>query len=158
MIHPWFEHGDARDLGYYLLVLLAAFVWGSYSVVSQSVLSRHPQVRVMAVTLTLAGLPLVALAPLDLWSRLPQLPLSVWGAVLFLSILCTVVAYVIWLTAIRYLGAARATSFNYVFPLVAVLSGALLLVERITWGQGVGGLLIVAGVIAVNRRPARPKV
>jgi drug/metabolite transporter (DMT)-like permease len=99
MIHPWFEHGDPRDLGYYLLILLAAFVWGSYSVVSQSVLSRHPQVRVMAFTLTLAGL-----------------------------------------------------------PLVAVLSGALLLVERITWGQGVGGLLIVAGVIAVNRRPARPKV
>jgi drug/metabolite transporter (DMT)-like permease len=43
-------------------------------------------------------------------------------------------------------------------PHFAVLSGALLLVERITWGQGVGGPLIVAGVVAVNRRPARPKV
>jgi drug/metabolite transporter (DMT)-like permease len=33
-----------------------------------------------------------------------------------------------------------------------VFSGALLLGERITWGQVAGGLLIVAGVVAINQR------
>jgi len=143
---------DVRDLGYYLLVFVAACVWGSYSVVGQSLLRRHSQVRVMAMTLTLGGLPLVAFAPLGFWRRFSALPASVWGAVAFLSVLCTVVAYVIWLNGIRTLGAARVQSFNYLIPLFAVLSGAVLLGERNTWGQIVGGALIVAGVVAINRR------
>ena len=143
---------DLRDLGYYLLVLLSACVWGSYSVVGQSVLRRHPQMRVMATTLTLAGLPLVALAPPDFWPRVVAWPASVWWAVAFLSFPCTVFAFVIWLNGIQYLGAARVQSFNYLVPFFAVSSGVVLLGERIAWGQIVGGALIVAGVVAINRR------
>ena len=143
---------DLRDLGYYLLVLLSACVWGSYGVVGQSLLDKYPQMRVTATCLTLAGIPLVLLAPLDFWTRFASLPLDVWGAVVFLSLLCTVLAYIIWLNGIRYLGAARVQSFNYLVPLFAVLSGIVLLHERLTSGQIVGGLLIVAGVIAINRK------
>jgi len=141
-----------EDLSYYALVLLAACVWGSYSVVGQSLLRRHPQMRVVAMSLTLGGLPLVALAPLDLWPRLAGFPLSVWIAISFLALLCTVLAYVIWVSGISTLGAARTASFNYLIPLVAVLGGWLLLGERITWGQALGGVLVVSGVIAINRR------
>jgi drug/metabolite transporter (DMT)-like permease len=143
---------NVRDLVYYMLVLLAACVWGSYSVVGQSVLRRHPQMRVQATTLTMAGLPLVALAPLDFWPRLAAWPASVWWSVAFLSLICTTGAYVIWLNGIRHLGAARVQSFNYLIPLFAVLSGVTLLGERITWGHVLGGVLILAGVIAINRK------
>ena len=143
---------DLQDLVYYSLVLLAACVWASYSVVGQVVMRRHPQVRVMATTLTLAGLPLVALAPLGFWPRALVWPASVWWAVVFLSLLCTVFGYVVWLNAVRHLGAARVQAFNYLVPFFAVLSGVVLLGERITWGQVLGGALIVAGVIAINRR------
>lgn len=142
---------DPQDLVYYLLALLAACVWGSYGVVGQVVMRRHPQVRVMATTLTLAGLPLVALAPLGFWSRTLTWPASVWWSVAFLSLLCTVFAYIIWLNGVRYLGAARVQAFNYLVPFFAVLSGVVLLGERITWGQVLGGVLIVAGVVAINR-------
>jgi len=143
---------DLQDLVYYLLILSAACVWASYSVVGQVVMRRHPQVRVMATTLTLAGLPLVALVPLDYWPRALVWPASVWWAVVFLSLLCTVFGYAVWLNGVRYLGAARVQAFNYLVPFFAVLSGVLLLGERITWGQVLGGALIVAGVIAINRR------
>ena len=143
---------DPQDLVYTVLVLLAACVWGSYGVVGQVVMRRHPQARVMATTLTLAGLPLVALAPLGFWPRTLTWPASVWWSVAFLSLLCTVFAYIIWLNGIRYLGAARVQAFNYLVPFFAVLSGVVLLGERITWGQVLGGALIVAGVVAINRR------
>lgn len=143
---------NMHDLYYYLLVLLAACVWGCYSVVGQSVLRRHSQMRVMATTLTIAGLPLVALAPLDFFSRAVAWPASVWWSVAFLSLLCTAGAYVIWLNGIRYLGAARVQSFNYLIPLFAILSGVVLLGEHFGWGQAMGGALILAGVIAINKR------
>jgi drug/metabolite transporter (DMT)-like permease len=41
---------------------------------------------------------------------------------------------------------------HYLVPFFAVLSGVVLLNERTTWGQIVGGALIVAEVIAINRR------
>jgi drug/metabolite transporter (DMT)-like permease len=143
---------NVNDLYYYLLVLLAAFVWGCYSVVGQSVLRRHSQMRVMATTLTIAGLPLVALAPLDLWRRAVAWPASVWWSIAFLSLICTAGAYVIWLNGIRHLGAARVQSFNYLIPLFAVLSGVVLLGEHFGWGQAIGGALILAGVVAINKR------
>jgi drug/metabolite transporter (DMT)-like permease len=143
---------NLHDLSYYLLVLLAACVWGSYGVVGQSLLKRHPPLRVVATNLTLAGIPLIVLAPLDFWPRFFNLPTSVWGAVAFLSLFCTVLAYIIWLNGIRWLGAARVQSFNYLVPLFAVLGGAVLLREQLAWGQLIGGMLIVAGVVAINRR------
>lgn len=145
-------HFNMHDLYYYLLVLLAACVWGCYSVVGQSVLRRHSQTRVVATTLTIAGLPLVALAPLDSWPRAVTWPASVWWSVAFLSLLCTAGAYVVWLNGIRHLGAARVQSFNYLIPLFAVLSGVVLLGERFGWGQAMGGVLILAGVVAINKR------
>ena len=145
-------HFDPRELGYTVLVLVAACVWGSYSVVGQALIKKHPQMRVTAASLTLAGVPLVALAPPSFWGTVATLPSSVWWAIAFLSILCTVFAYVIWLNGIRYLGAARVQSFNYLIPLFAVLSGATLLDERITGGHILGGALILAGVIAINRK------
>jgi len=108
--------------------------------------------RVMATTLTIAGLPLMALAPLDLPSRAVAWPASVWWSVAFLSLICTAGAYVIWLNGIRHLGAARVQSFNYLIPLFAILSGVMLLGERFGWGQAVGGVLILAGVVAINRK------
>jgi len=102
-------------------------VWASYSVVGQVVMRRHPQVRVMATTLTLAGLPLVALAPRDFLPRALVWPASVWWAVVFLSLLCTVFGYAVWLNGVRYLGAARVQAFNYLVPFFAVLSGVVLL-------------------------------
>lgn len=143
---------DMGSVGYYLLIVLAALVWGGYSVVGQSIPNHHPRLRVTAVALTSGGLPLVALAPLDFWPRLATLPASVWGALAFLSLFCTVFAYVVWLYGVRALGAARVQSFNYLVPLFAVLSGAIVLGERITWGQAAGGALIVAGIVAINRR------
>lgn len=143
---------NLNELGYYALILLAAVVWGSYSVVGQSIPDHHSRLRVTAAALTLAGLPLVALAPPGWLPRLLTLPASVWWAVAFLSLLCTIFAYAMWLYGVRVLGAARVQSFNYLVPLFAVLSGILLLNERLTWGQVAGGALIVAGVIAINWR------
>lgn len=150
-----FEKGvqfQLNEVGSYLLILLAAVVWGSYSVVGQAIPAHHPRLRVTAVVLTVAGLPLVALAPVSFWPRFAAQPPPVWGAVTFLSLLCTVFAYVTWLYGVKALGAARVQSFNYLVPLFAVLSGAVLLGEPITWGQVGGGALIIAGVVAINQR------
>ncbi|HOT23960.1 MAG TPA: EamA family transporter [Thermoleophilia bacterium] len=67
------------------------------------------------------------------------------GAVATLSLVCTVLAFVLHFALIREVGPARSTVITYVNPLVAVLLGVALLDEPFTTGIAVGLPLILLG-------------
>jgi drug/metabolite transporter (DMT)-like permease len=71
-----------------------------------------------------------------------------------LSVVCTVVAFLLFFALIREVGPSRTTVITYVNPLVAVLLGVALLSEPFTLGIAVGMPLILAGsVLATSRAP-----
>ena len=72
------------------------------------------------------------------------------AAVLYLSVGCQVLAFLMANYALQTLGAARCTSFAGITTVVAVLAGVLLLRERFTPIQGVGTALVLAGVYTAN--------
>lgn len=55
-------------------------------------------------------------------------------------------AYVLYFNVIRAAGATVASTVTYVIPLFATAAGVLLLGERLTWDQPVGGLIVLLGV------------
>ncbi len=65
--------------------------------------------------------------------------------ILALGCLGSGLAYVLNFRVLRYSDATTASTVTYLTPLVAVLAGAVLLDEHISWNQPVGGLLIVLG-------------
>ena len=58
----------------------------------------------------------------------------------------------------RRFGATAFSLTSYLIPLVATIFGVLLLGEIVTWGMGVGVLLIVGGLALINRQTAAEKV
>jgi len=104
----------------------------------------------MATALTLPGA--LATAP----GALPGLRATL--AVLALGVVGTALAFIIFYRLIAEIGAGRAALVSYLAPGVALVYGALLLDERITWAALAGLGLILAGVaIAARRRAvARP--
>jgi len=78
------------------------------------------------------------------------------GSVAVLSVVCTVVAFLLFFALIREVGPSRTTVITYVNPLVAVLLGILLLSEPFTLGIAVGmPLILIGSVLATSRsRPA----
>jgi drug/metabolite transporter (DMT)-like permease len=76
------------------------------------------------------------------------------ASVAVLSVVCTVIAFLLFFALIREVGPSRTTVITYVNPLVAVLLGVALLSEPFTLGIAVGMPLILAGsVLATSRTP-----
>ncbi|MCB0085130.1 MAG: DMT family transporter, partial [Caldilineaceae bacterium] len=94
-------------------------------------------------------------APVAVWLHPPQLAqitLKGWGSLLFTATVSTVVAQLLAFYITRTYGTTTIAMVSYVVPLVAILFGVLLLGEILTVAMGVGMVLIVAGVLIVNRR------
>jgi drug/metabolite transporter (DMT)-like permease len=96
----------------------------------------------------------LVIAPVALWFHPPllsQITIKGWGALLFTATVSTVVAQLLAFYITRTFGTTTIAMVSYVVPLVAILFGVLLLGETVTFGMGAGMVLIVGGVLIVNR-------
>jgi drug/metabolite transporter (DMT)-like permease len=73
-------------------------------------------------------------------------------AVLYLGAFSTGLGYVLLFGLIRDIGAMRASSVNYLLPIVAVILGAVVLGEPLRWTMIAGGLMVLAGVALTRER------
>lgn len=75
-----------------------------------------------------------------------------WLGILYLALLSTVVGYFFYVEGVSKIGASRAAIFGNLVPVFGVVSSILLLGENASPWHGVSFLLILVGVILVNRR------
>ena len=85
------------------------------------------------------------------WTRaLP--PLSAWGAIVALALLCTAFGYVLYFRLIETSGATNALLVTLLVPPVAIVLGALLLNETLAVHDFLGLGLIALGLAAIDGR------
>jgi drug/metabolite transporter (DMT)-like permease len=75
-----------------------------------------------------------------------------WLGILYLALLSTVVGYFFYVEGVSKIGASRAAIFGNLVPVFGVVSSILLLGENASPWHGVSFLLILVGVVLVNRR------
>lgn len=134
------------------LMLTGAVLWGTYTALNKSVVHEVEPVAVTFFGILVAlpclgaiGAPYastVAWAEVDLW---------VWVAIVFSGGLSTGVAFVVWNTAVRNVGASNTAVYNNLVPLIAVFGGWLFLDETVNVAQLGGGALIIVGLVMVRR-------
>jgi len=84
----------------------------------------------------------------------PVVSARAWAALVFLGIFGTAIALVLFYDGVRRIGAARASVFINLVPVFAVALGVLLLDETLESSMLVGGALVVAGILMLNRPEA----
>lgn len=134
------------------LVILGAASWGIYAVAVRPFTERYGAVASTGLTTLLGTLPLLAGWNTSLLDRAGHLSGAVWGNLVFLGGVCTVLSTVFWNYGTAKTSAARAGPWLYLVPLTSVLGGHLVLGEQISASTIVGGAMIVAGV-AVTQVP-----
>jgi drug/metabolite transporter (DMT)-like permease len=91
-------------------------------------------------------------------------PASAWGSALYLALLPSALGFVLWGYAVANLPMATSTSLLYLVPAFAVLIGFIWLGELPLFGELLGGLVVIAGVVLVGLgdriqvRVRRPRV
>lgn len=88
------------------------------------------------------------------WEAVKTASWQAWGALFYIAVLATIVAYGLWYRLMRRYDVNQAVPFMLLIPLFGVLSGVVLLGEPVTWTLAIGGLATVGGVgIIVMRVP-----
>lgn len=145
-----FGSGANRILGQ-IAVVVAALGYAASTVFGRRRLRGVP--APVASTLQLSFAFLWTLGPALIVERpwhLNPTPLA-WFAAIWLGLLSTGLAYLLYFTLLHVIGATPTTMVTYVIPLFAVVFGVVLLDEPLRWTQPVALATIFAGVWLANR-------
>ena len=85
-------------------------------------------------------------------NRIPlsEIPYQTWGAIGYLIVMGSVIAFTAFIYSIKYLPPAISSLYAYINPLVAMVTGAILLNEPLTSTIIIGACITLAGVYLVN--------
>lgn len=146
--------GEAMDLDYLrgvLITLVAPISWAAYTVISRPLAARYPPLAVTGMGTILGAMPVLGTANVSLLSRIAAMPGDGWASIIFLALLATVAGVTTWVTALEHLDASRVGAFIYLVPLWGAVLGQRLLGEPFTLSLLIGAVVIIAGVMVVNR-------
>jgi drug/metabolite transporter (DMT)-like permease len=133
------------------LILLAAVFWGSYTVLSLSLLKRYSPVALAAYAMTLGGLAAFPLAALDGFD-VGSLDGLTWGAAAYSALCSSAFGFAAWGYGISHVGANRVLIYQYLVTLTGVTTGIVLLGEDFGLEQLVGAGVILCGVYLARKR------
>ena len=131
-----------------VLILAAAIFWGSYTVLSLSLLRRHSPLAVATYSILLGGLaifPLSLIGPGQLDTS--SLDASVWGAALYSTVLSSGFGFAAWQRGVSQVGANRVLVYQYLVALTGVSAGIVLLGEGFGLQQALGAAVVWPGFI-----------
>ncbi len=138
------------------LIIVAVIAWAAYTVLSKPLLERYAPTSVTSwviVAGTLMFLPAAflpgAIPPVS------RLTLPVVAGILYLAIGTSVIAYPLWLYALRRLEASRVAITSNTQPILTGFLSWLIFGERFTAEFVLGAALILAGVTWVEVRGAK---
>ena len=153
---------SAREYATLLAITaMAPLCWSIYTILSKPVTATASPLDWTFLTLALGSLPLVAALPWRGARELAALDAPGWGALLFLSILCTVVGFAVWAWLLVRLPASTAGFFTFLnAPLTALSKLALALAFPATFVWNVaplelGGAALALAGLAIALAPAK---
>lgn len=137
-----------------VLSLIAALMWALYCLVLKRLDGRYPVAFITRKVFfygILTILPVFLSNPL-VWDSALMLRPVVWGNLLFLGFVASMLCFISWNVCVKELGAVQSANYIYIGPPVTLLASAIIINESITWIAVAGCLLILCGVYWAERK------
>jgi drug/metabolite transporter (DMT)-like permease len=139
---------------YVLYVVIATIMYGINVNMVHRYLSAIPSIQIAALALTMNAIPALIVLYFTGYFQLDftdKAVLASTGYSFILGIFGTAVASVIFYMLIKRAGTVFSSMVTYGIPVVAIIWG-IIYGEQIGWKQGLGLVIILAGVYFANRR------
>jgi drug/metabolite transporter (DMT)-like permease len=132
------------SIGFAIYAVLGKRVAGRYDALTMAAFNHFAGAIII---LPVALHQVRALAALSGWRAIPW---QGWTALLYMAVCSSAMAYIFYYWLLRYLEASQLSAFTYLLPVLAVILGIVLLGERGSAMQILGGALALGGVYWVE--------
>lgn len=133
-------------------MLVASASYATTATFSRRYLRGHPPLVQATMVVLVADVIAWGLLPvIDRPVIFPHAALT-WFGLLWLGLLGSCTAYVLYFYLLNAWGATRSSLVTYIFPVIGLALGIVFLNEPADWRLLVGSAMIVGGIAVVNRR------
>ncbi|MDH3636401.1 MAG: EamA family transporter [Gammaproteobacteria bacterium] len=150
------------DLVYAFMVIGGAFTWAVGQIMIKKLGNLGGFRLISGVSLFAAPQLFVAsfLLEQDQLLQIQSASFAAWGAVIYLGIIMTALAYGIWYRLLGHYSVNQVMPFLLLLPVTSVIGGIFFLGETLTIKIASGGCLAIIGVamITIQRRPWRAQI
>ncbi len=137
------------------LTIIASILWAVYCLVLKKLTLKYETLFITRKVFFYGVLSLcfyLLFYPLEIKTDLLRQPV-IWGNLLFLGLIASMLCYIMWNFAIKKLGASKTANYIYMVPFSTILTSAVFLEETITFISLAGALCIIAGVYIAEKQP-----
>jgi len=140
----------------FLLVVLSAIIWAITNIQAKHL--RDVSAATITAYVALFGVPQMLATSLLLEDgqieALSRLTLQAILAVLYLSVVVTILGYAVWYRMVQRYPINTVMPFTLLIPIIGVVASAVALDEPLTWHTAIGGAATIVGVAIVIIRAA----
>ena len=136
-----------------LIILVAVLCWSFYSLLVKQYANQLPGFSTFLVTIAVGA---IILLPFTIYELITLENPIIWssktiGAIFYVGIFASIVAFLSWNTGVVKIGANRASIFLNFIPVFATIFATIFLGEQLQVAQIIGGLAVIGGVLLTNR-------
>lgn len=137
-----------------LIVVIAIVCWGIYSLLIKQYASKLHGQATFLVTIAIGA---IILLPFYVYESIQPSYHVIWnyetvGAILYVGIFASIIAFLSWNSGVIKLGANKASIYLNFIPLFASIFAVLFIGESIQLFQIVGGFAVILGVIISGKK------
>ncbi len=132
-----------------LYMLGATLAWVAYSLVTRPLAGRYSRLAITTYQTLFGTLGILPFALLET-NRWEHITATIIWNVVFLGVFCSAVGYYLYVYALDELGVDIASLFINLIPVVTVIASFLILDEKITTVQLIGGGIVVGSVYVAD--------
>jgi drug/metabolite transporter (DMT)-like permease len=128
------------------LILICAVMWAVYILIGNRLAGKYSVLAQLNYIFIIGFVTLLPVYLVTPHHALTEISLTTWECLLYLALLCSVIAYFVFNVAIIKIGPSKTAIYQYLEPLFAIFFAILLLGEPLNLPIGFGALFIMAGI------------
>ena len=133
------------------ILLVSAFSFAMYNILQRKVCKYYDVLDAIGYCTISASMPLLFFAPKEIVSH-SEVPVKAWLCIAALGILCSVMAYILWASALKN---ARKTmeiaNCQYINILITTMAGFVVLAEIPDIQTIIGAIITITGMIIFGK-------
>ena len=161
VISIWGKKDASLEINYILgavAVLIAALMGAIYTIAGKKLLDRYSGLSLTVYAILFGSIGLIPFINMSLFEQVSKMSINGWFAILFLGLCSTVIGYVIWYVALKIKTASELGVYLYAIPVLSTIFSFFIFKEGITLMFIIGGLLVITGLVIVNRKRINKKI